>query len=119
MADPGTTTPPPGGPAGASPHLKSPSRSRSGSSSSAAGNTGTATPPIIDKPKTFLRPITERFTPKGCFDTLKKVEAVGIEDDINDEVDYRMTNRIEQKEQHAYIGALFRGLEKVTKISRY
>ena len=73
----------------------------------------------MDKSKTFLRPITERFTPKGCFYTLKKVKAVGIEDDINDEVNYRMTNRIEQKEQHAYIGALLRGLEKITKISTY
>ena len=30
-----------------------------------------------------------------------------------------MTNRTEQKEQHAYIGALLRGLEKITKISTY
>ena len=117
MAETATPGAPPGGPAGASPELKSSSKSRSGRSSSAAGNTGSATPPLVEKPKIFLRPITERFTPKGCFDTLKKVERVGIEDDINDEVNYRMTNRIEQKEEHAYIGALIRGLQKITRIS--
>ena len=82
-----------------------------------AENTGSPTPPVMEKPKTFLRPITERFTPKGCFDTLKKVERVGIEDAINDEVDFKMTNRTEQKEEHAYIGALLRGLESITRIS--
>ena len=108
---------PPRGHTGASPELKSSTKSRSESSSSAAGNTGPVTPPVVEKPKTFLCPITERFTPKGCFDTLKKVERVGLEDDINDEVNYRMTNRIEQKEEHAYIGALLRGLENITRIS--
>ena len=61
--------------------------------------------------------IFEKFTPKGCFDTLIRCEERGILEDIERTVEEIVSNKPDSVIAHAYIDALLRGLSQVTEIS--
>ena len=83
------------------------SRSRQGNSPNEVGNTGpakSASPAFKDK--AFLKPITKKVTPRGCFDTLKRCEEWAISEAIEEEVRERVKDRTDHVVKHSYIEAL-------------
>ena len=69
------------------------------------------------KAKAPPKSLFEKFTPKGCFDTLVKCEERGILEGIEEEVEEITSNKPDPVIEHAYIDALLRGLNQATEIS--
>ena len=69
------------------------------------------------KSKAPPKSLFEKFTPKGCFDTLVRCEERGILEDIDKTVGEIVSHQPDPVVAHAYIDALLRGLKQVTEIS--
>ena len=69
------------------------------------------------KSKAPPKSIFEKFTPKGCFDTLIRCEERGLLEDIEKTVEEIVSNKPDPVVAHAYIDALLRGLGQVTELS--
>ena len=91
------------------------SRSSQGNSPNEKSNTGSASPAFKDK--AYLKPITEKFTPRGCFETLKRCEEWAISEAIEEETRERIRDKTDNVVKHAYIDALLRGLGTATDIA--